>query len=416
MKINVFGDTIGAMVCAGCLAETGNNITLIGQRNADEAEPGLTRLLDSQIESGRLTLSQDFDRNAEMHIMALGPDDCGQGKLIAGQLDLYADKSSTLVIRSNFSIGIVDEIVKILPLEYAINPDFASDGHQIQSFTRPDRIIIGTHSEKIKQQLRILYAPFNRNKDVIIEMNPSSAELTKYATNAMLATRISMMNELASISEITGADIDEVRIGLGADKRIGRAYLYSGIGFGGYNFTRDLERIQKLLPLANLNGGHSLLKSVVEINENQKELFFRKLWQYFNCDLQGKTIALWGLGYKPNTTSVEGAASIALINAFAHQGCKLKLHDPFAIEDTKKWVEKHLTASEQQNVSYHEDMYEATTDADALCVLTEYKAFWSPDFSSLQNNMNTQILMDGRNLFNKYWVEEHGFKYFGVGR
>lgn len=416
MKINVFGDTIGAMVCAGCLAETGNNITLIGTRNADEAEPGLTKLLDNQIDSGRLTIDENFDKEAEMHIMALGPDDCGQGKLIAGQLDLYADKSSTLIIRSNFSIGIVDEITKILPLEYAINPDFASDGHQIQSFTRPDRIIIGTHSDKIKKQLRILYTPFNRNKDVIIEMSPASAELTKYSTNAMLATRISLMNELASISEKTGADIDEVRIGLGADKRIGRSYLYSGIGFGGFNFTRDLERIQRLLPASTENGGQSLLQSVIEINDNQKELFFRKLWQHFNCDLKGKTIAIWGLGYKPNTTSVEGAASIALINAFAHQGCKLQLHDPFAMQETKKWVEKHLTNNEQGQISYHEEMYEVTKNADALCVLTEYKAFWAPNFSSLKENMSSPIILDGRNLYNKYWVEENGFKYFGVGR
>lgn len=416
MRINVFGDTISAMVCAGCLAETGNHVTLIGERFADEAEPGLSKLLDSQMSCKRLDISNEFDREAEMHILSLGPDDCSKGKSIAGELELHADKNSTLVIRSNFSIGIVDQIAEIINLDYAINPDFASDGHQIQNFTRPDRIIIGTKSDKIKQQLRVLYAPFNRNKDVIIEMSPASAELTKYATNAMLATRISMMNELASISEKTGADIDEVRIGLGADKRIGRSYLYSGIGFGGYHFTRDLERIQKLLPSSTENGGQSLLQSVIEINNNQKELFFRKLWQYYNCELQGKTITLWGLGYKPNTTSVEGAASIALINAFVHQGCKLQLHDPFAMQETKKWVEKHLTSREQSNISFHEEMYEATQGSDALCVLTEYKAFWSPDFERLAAKMTSNIILDGRNLYNKFWVEENGFTYFGVGR
>lgn len=416
MKINVFGSTISAMVSAGCLAETGNYVTLIGVRTGEKAEPGLSKLLDSQIESGRLTISEKFDESAEIHFISLGPDDCSDAKAIAAELNAKADKQSTLVIRSNFSIGIVDQLAEISKMEYAINPDFASDGHAIQSFTRPDRIIIGTSSDTIKKQLRHLLTPFNRNKDVIIEMSPASAELTKYATNAMLATRISLMNELASIAEKTGADIDQVRIGLGADKRIGRAYLYSGIGFGGDNFTRDLERIQRLLPLATLNGGQSLLQSVIEINENQKELFFRKLWQFFDCDLEGKTITLWGLGYKPNTTSVEGAASIALINAFAHQNCKLKLHDPFAMEATKKWVEKHLTIAEQRNISYCEDMYEATENSDALCVLTEYKAFWSPDFAKLKNNMHANNILDGRNLYNRYFVEEKGFKYFGVGR
>lgn len=416
MKINVFGNTISAIVCAGCLAETGNNVTLIGERKGDEAEPGLSRLLDNQLANGRLSITEDFNPQATLHVLALGPEECAQSKQIAAELKWHAPEESMLVIRSNFSIGVVNDIVNIAPFEYAINPDFASDGHAIESFTRPDRIILGTSSERIKTVLRQLYTPFNRNKDVIIEMSPDSAELTKYATNAMLATRISLMNELASIAEKTGADIDQVRLGLGADKRIGRAYLYSGIGFGGDNFTRDLERIQKLLPSHTANGGHSLLEAVIEINDNQKELFFRKLWQHFDCDIEGKTIAIWGLGYKPNTTSVESAASVSLINAFVHQGCKLALYDPFAIEETQKWVEKHLNLKEQQLISYHSEMYEAANNADALCVLTEYKAFWSPDLDALKEQMNTPIVMDGRNLYNKYWVEESGFKYFGVGR
>ncbi len=416
MKINVFGSTIGAMVCAGCLAETGNNVTLIGERKGDEAEPGLSKLLDSQLETGRLIITNKWNKDAEAHFIAFGPDDCGEGKSIAAELHKNALKDSTLIIRSNFSIGVVNDLATISQLEYAINPDFASDGRAIHSFTKPDRIIIGTHSDKIKSQLRHLFAPFNRNKDVIIEMAPASAELTKYATNAMLATRISLMNELASIAEKTGADIEEVRMGLGADKRIGRAYLYPGIGFGGDNFTRDLERIQRLLPKSSQNGGQSLLQSVIEINDNQKELFFRKLWQHFNCNLEGKTITLWGLGYKPNTTVVDSAASVALINAFVHQGCKLKLYDPFALKQTQKWVKKHLTIKEQRLISFHEEMYEATDDSDALCVLTEYKAFWSPDLSSLSEKMNTPIILDGRNLYNKYWIQERGFTYFGVGR
>jgi len=416
MKINVFGNTVSAMVCAGCLAETGNNVTLIGKRPEEIAEPGLVELLDNQLKSERLTINDSLDSNAECHIIALDPDDCYNAKLIANQLAKSALRDSTIVVRSNFSIGLAKELAQTANLEFAINPDFAADGHAIQLFTRPDRIIIGTSSEKIREQLKQIFAPFNRNRDVILNMSPASAELTKYGTNAMLATRISLMNELASISEVIDADIEEVRLGLGADKRIGRAYLYPGVGFGGDNFTRDLERIKLLLPQAHQNGGNSLLQAVIDINENQKEIFFRKLWQYFDCDLNGKTISLWGLGYKPHTTSIESSASLTLITAFVNQGCTLKLYDPFALEASKEWVHKHLNNHQLQQISFHTEMYEATENSDALCVLTEYKAFWSPDLITLKENMNTPIILDGRNLYNKYWVEDNNFIYYGVGR
>ncbi len=404
------------MVCAGCLAETGNNVTLIGKRPEEIAEPGLVELLDNQLKSERLTINDSLDSNAECHIIALDPDDCYNAKLIANQLAKSALRDSTIVVRSNFSIGLAKELAQTANLEFAINPDFAADGHAIQRFTRPDRIIIGTSSEKIREQLKQVFAPFNRNRDVILNMSPASAELTKYGTNAMLATRISLMNELASISEVIDADIEEVRLGLGADKRIGRAYLYPGVGFGGDNFTRDLERIKLLLPQAHQNGGNSLLQAVIDINENQKEIFFRKLWQYFDCDLNGKTISLWGLGYKPHTTSIESSASLTLITAFVNQGCTLKLYDPFALEASKEWVHKHLNNHQLQQISFHTEMYEATENSDALCVLTEYKAFWSPDLITLKENMNTPIILDGRNLYNKYWVEDNNFIYYGVGR
>lgn len=416
MKINVFGNTVSAMVCAGCLAETGNNVTLIGKRPDDIAEPGLVELLDNQLTSGRLTITNELNPKAECHIIALEPDDCHNAKLIANQLAVSALPESTLVVRSNFTIGLAKELAQTAKLEFAVNPDFAADGHAIQRFTRPDRIIIGTSSEKIRTQLKQLFAPYNRNRDVILNMTPASAELTKYGTNAMLATRISLMNELATISEVIDADIEEVRLGLGADKRIGRAYLYPGIGFGGDNFTRDLERIKSLLPQAHHHGGKSLLQSVIDINENQKELFFRKLWQHFDCDLKGKTISLWGLGYKPHTTSIESSASLTLITAFINQGCSLKLHDPFALEASREWVHKNLSSHQQQQISFHAEMYEATEESDALCVLTEYKAFWSPDLAVLKENMQTPIILDGRNLYNKYWVEDNEFIYYGVGR
>lgn len=416
MRINVFGDSISAMVSAGCLAETGNHVTLIGQRKGDVAEPGLVELLDQQIEAKRLVISKEHDAKSECHILALQPDDCQNARRIASLLKESAQQDSTLIIRSNFTIGLASELSQISGLNFAVNPDFAADGHAIQAFMRPDRIIVGTHSEQIKQQIAQLFAPFNRNKDVTLIMSPASAELTKYATNALLATRISLMNELSSIAETIDADIEEVRLGLGADKRIGRAYLYPGIGFGGDNFTRDLERIKQLLPNSQSNGGHSLLQSVIDINDNQKELFFRKLWQHFDCQLNDKTITLWGLGYKPNTTTVNSAASVSLIKAFVNQGCHLKLYDPFALESIQAWLDENLTTEQLQQVTLFDEMYNATENSDALCVLTEYKAFWSPDLALLNDKMRSQIILDGRNLYNKYWIEDNHFIYYGVGR
>jgi len=416
MRINIFGDTISAMVSAGCLAETGNIVTLIGNLDNDHAEPGLAELLDSQVATKRLTISNELDQQATCHIIALEPDDCNNAKRIARELKQYAEIDSTLIVRSNFTIGLAKELAQTCELEFAVNPDFAADGHAIQNFMRPDRIIVGTNSETLKRQIQQLFAPFNRNQNVILTMTPESAELTKYATNALLATRISLMNELSSIAELIGADIEEVRLGLGTDKRIGPAYLYAGVGFGGDNFTRDLERIKHLLPAINQQSGHSLLQSVIDINENQKELFFRKLWQHFDCDLQGKTITLWGLGYKPNTTTVQSSASVTLIKAFAHQGCKLKLYDPFALDAARQWVKENLPIELQSNITFHEEMYEATQQADALCVLTEYKAFWSPDVAVLSDSMQQHVILDGRNLYNKYWFEDNHFTYYGVGR
>ncbi|WP_168188896.1 nucleotide sugar dehydrogenase [Thiomicrorhabdus sediminis] len=416
MRINVFGDTISAMVAAGCLAETGNKVTLIGARKKDYAEPGLNKLLEQQTEAKRLVFGDSHDTQAECHILALHPDDCQNARRIASLLQDNCLANSSLIIRSNFTIGLAKELAEICCLEYAINPDFAADGHAIQAFVRPDRIIIGSHSNHVKQQIALLFAPFNRNKDVIISMSPASAELTKYATNALLATRISLMNELSSIAEKIGADIEEVRLGLGADTRIGRSYLYPGIGFGGDNFTRDLQRIKSLLPEEHQNGGHSLLQSVIDINENQKELLFRKLWHHFDCQLADKTITLWGLGYKPNTTSVTSAASIKLISAFINQGCRLKLYDPFAKNSMQHWLEENLDKEQTSRIELCDEMYQATQNSDALCVLTEYKAFWSPDLSLLNDTMRSKIILDGRNLYNRYWIEDNHFCYYGVGR
>ncbi|NPA72789.1 MAG: UDP-glucose/GDP-mannose dehydrogenase family protein [Gammaproteobacteria bacterium] len=414
MKINVFGSSISALVCAGCLAESGNQVVLIGHRDNETIEPGLVKLLDAQIDAARLSIESQFDVEADFQILSLNANQCQEAKIICAKLAHSTNKDMCLVIRSSFTMGTIKQLSDIAKTDCLVNPDFASEGQAIQAFTRPDRIIIGSSNPQNTRNFKRLFAPFNRNQDVIIEMSEASAELTKYATNAMLATRISLMNELAIAAEHLGADIEEVRLGLGADKRIGSSFLYAGIGFGGTHFGEDLNRIQALI---NATGAReSLLESVITINEQQKELLFRKLWQHFDCQIEHKTIAIWGVSYKPNSNSIEGAPSLALIKAFVNQGCQLKIFDPMLDVNFMIWMKETLSLTQQAQVEICADMYEATQQADALCVVTEWKPFWSPNLVALKENMATPILLDGRNLYDKQWIEHNGFTYFGVGR
>lgn len=414
MKINVFGSNISALVCAGCLAETGNQVTLIGNRDKDHSEPGLLKLLDTQVDAQRLFFADAYDIHADIQIIALEPSSCAQAKTIATALAAGTNPNTSIIVRSNFTVGTFRTLSELSQKPCIINPNFASEGSEIIGFMRPDRIIIGSHSTEAIKSFKRLFAPFNRNRNVIIEMSPESAELTKYATNAMLATRISLMNELAKAAEHLGADIEEVRHGLGADKRIGQAYLYAGTGFGGADFEIDLSRIQKIIHDSGSEEG--LLKSVSLINEQQKEILFRKVWQHFNCQLEDKTVTLWGLSYKPNTHSIAGAPSLSLIQAFLNQGCHIKVFDPMLATNFTDWMHANLSLEQQQRIHIVDDMYTATEDSDALCVVTEWQSFYSPNFESLKNNLRTPIILDGRNLYDKAWLEENGFIYYGIGR
>ncbi len=414
MKINVFGDSISALVCAGCLAETGNQVTLVGHRDNERSEPGLAKLLDTQIDAGRLHVSNAFDIEAEYQIIALNPDQCLEGKQIALALAEGNHPERCIIIRANFTMGTSQRIAELAKIPCIVNPDFASEGRAIQDFKRPDRIIIGCRNPLAQQQFKRLFAPFNRNRNVMIDMSPESAELTKYATNAMLATRISLMNELALASESLGADIEEVRQGIGLDKRIGPSYLYAGIGFGGTHFAKDLCRIHKIINPSDSKEG--LLEAVIRINEQQKEALFRKFWQHFNCHIENKVVTLWGISYKPNSTSIEGAPSLELIKAFLNQGVTLQIFDPMLEVNFMIWLRENLSLEQQKRVEIISDMYEATENSDALCVVTEWQAFLSLDLEQLKANMNTPIILDGRNLYDKAWLTDNQFIYYGIGR
>jgi UDPglucose 6-dehydrogenase len=414
MKINVFGNHISALVCAGCLAETGNQVVLIGNRKDERSEPGLTKLLDAQIDAGRLEISTSFDIETEYQIIALDPEQCEEAKQIASQLAKGNNPNRCIIIRANFTMGTTQQIEKLANIPCVVNPDFTSEGRAIQDFKQPDRIIIGCRDSDTLTQFKRLFIPFNRNQNVMIEMSPESAELTKYATNAMLATRISLMNELALAAESLGADIEEVRQGIGTDKRIGTSYLYAGIGFGGTHFAKDLCRIHNIINPSDSKEG--LLEAVIRINDQQKEALFRKAWQHFGCHLEDKTITLWGISYKPNSSSIEGAPSLELIKAFLNQGSILQIFDPMLDVNFMIWMRENLSLEQQKRVHILTDMYEATQNSDALCVVTEWQAFLSLDLEQLKANMRTPLILDGRNLYDKAWLTENDFIYYGIGR
>ncbi|WP_319558000.1 nucleotide sugar dehydrogenase [Thiomicrorhabdus sp.] len=414
MNVNVFGSNISAMVCAACLAETGNQVTLVGQPKTGSPEPGLSKLIGEQTASGRLNISSDYDLEADVHILSLSADKDKKALEIAERLSDSANPDHCLIIRSNLDLKTIQEIERKANMPVIVNPDFTAEGQAISGFQKPDRIIVGSDDEKALKRFKLLFAPFNRNRDIFIQMSPQAAVLTKYATNVLIATRISLMNELARVAESTHADIEEIRQGLGSDKRIGFTYLYPGIGFGGVHLSRDLQRMQKLLDKSGSQQG--LLKTVYDINQQQKELLFRKAWQHYRCELDGRHIAMWGVTYKPNSSVIKEAPSLTLIEAFIHQGCHLHLYDPNLGSSFHNWVNKTFDAAQQARIHIHLDMYEAIRNTDALCVTTEAKLFWSPDLKRLKENMNVPMILDGRNIYDKQWMEEEGMIYYGVGR
>lgn len=414
MQINVFGSTISALVTAGCLAETGNQVTLIGEIPDQTAEPNLKKLLKTQRESGFLTAESTPNPQADFHFIALAPSACQEAVAIAQSLQNQAKKDSYLVLRSNFGFPLTHQIIEAVDIPCIVNPDFAADGNAISGFTRPDRIIIGCENQHAIDAFKGLMSPFNRYRDVSITMTQQSAILTKYATNVLIATRISLMNELALVAEEMDADIEQVRQGLGSDARIGFAYLYPGVGFGGEHLEMDLERVQALID--KTGSQENLLRSVKNINQSQKELLFRKLWQHYDCKLENKTIAIWGISYKPNTRAIKGAPSLVMIEALLHQGATLHLYDPQVGSAFTQWCADNLTEQQRSRLHLFEEAYQCVENTDALCVLTEWKQFWSPNFDTIKSLMSQPVIADGRNLYNPFQLQAKGFTYFGVGR
>ena len=408
MKVSVFGCELSGLVTAGALAQTGNQVIAlpIGKakvsdlRNAlmPREEPGLEGLIKTQLDEGSLTFEEDWRMGVEhgaVLILSVPSWRLGRAESVIEKIGQYATEDVLVVNQSSFPIGTADRFEAKLRLAFAERglvakvsvvamPEFISEGSALSDFTAPDRIVLGSHDAKSIKQVRDLMRPFNRITDQIKVMSTRAAEYTKYAVNALLATRISLVNELANNAEHFDIDMEEVRQGLGSDSRVGFSYLYPGCGFGGPSFASDVKNLVETLEGKGYDA--DLLKTVLSNNETQKEVLFRKAWRHFNTDLKGKTIAIWGLSFKPNTSTVENAPSLKTVEALIAQGAKVRAFDPKAMAD----FAEHCKGA--KGVKLVENMYDALEGADALFLMTEWKMFWSPNYPLMKQKMNTSSL------------------------
>ncbi|MEI2415942.1 UDP-glucose/GDP-mannose dehydrogenase family protein [Orrella sp. JC864] len=437
MKISVVGTGYVGLVTGACLAEMGNNVVCLDLdaakieklKNGEIPiyEPGLEAIVQRNLKAGRLRFTTDIDESvaySTVQFIAVGtpPDEDGSADLkyvLAAARNIAERMTDYKVVidKSTVPVGtarkVDEEIARTLAargadLSYSVisNPEFLKEGAAVEDFMRPDRIIIGADDEPSRSLMRDLYAPFVRNHDRLIMMDVASAELTKYAANAMLATRISFMNDLALFAEKVGADIESVRVGIGSDARIGFSFLYSGCGYGGSCFPKDV----KALIHSGHEVGHKLriLEAVEQVNDDQKRLLGRRAIAKFGEDLSGKHFALWGLAFKPNTDDMREAPSRELIEELLARGATVRAYDPIAMEEAHRLFGKRI--------SYADSALQACQDADALFIVTEWKEFRSPDFDALSRQMKAKVIFDGRNLYPPSDMADMGWEYLSIGR
>ena len=439
MKVSIVGSGYVGLVTGACLADVGNHVLCldVDERKIDMLrrgevpifEPGLREIVRANAAAGRLGFTTDPKEGARfgrLQMIAVGtpPGEDGSADLqyvlaAARAIATHMDGPRVIVDKSTVPVGTADrvraEIARTLaaagskhPFSMVSNPEFLKEGAAVDDFMRPDRIVIGADDPQAVEVMRELYAPFQRNHERLQVMDIRSAELTKYAANAMLATRISFMNELALLAERLGADIEQVRKGIGSDPRIGFHFLYPGTGYGGSCFPKD---VTALLRTAHENGlDLKVVRAVEEANERQKGVLVEKIVRRFGEDLSGRRIALWGLAFKPNTDDLREAPSRAVIDGLLARGATVSAFDPVAMPEAR-----HLYADEPR-VGFAADALEAADGADALAIVTEWKAFRSPDFDALKGRLASPVIFDGRNLYEPAAVRAHGFEYFPIGR
>jgi UDPglucose 6-dehydrogenase len=443
MDINVIGTGYVGLVLGACLADMGNQVVCI---DVDEGkiqtlkegkipiyEPGLAEIVSRNATENRLKFSSNLAEaipQANVHFIAVGTPSGEDGstdlsyvKSAASEIGRYMNSEANLIVnKSTVPIGsakIVKEVVAAelasrgvdVNFEVASNPEFLKEGSAISDFQKPDRIIIGVESVFAETTLRLIYAPFSKNHDCIMVMGIQDAEMTKYAANAMLATKISFMNEIAAICDQLSIDVENVRLGIGADRRIGYDFIYPGCGYGGSCFPKDVRALGKIAEQAGVQP--TMLIAVEERNEKQKRLLFSKLEAHFDS-LDGKLVAVWGLAFKPGTDDVREAPSVVLIKQLLDAGAKVKAYDPEASKTIRSSLPKEVFLDGR--VVLTESQYDATESADCLVVVTDWKAFQTPDFPLLKEQLSDPVIFDGRNLLQLEEVREQGFKYYGIGR
>jgi UDPglucose 6-dehydrogenase len=439
MKITVFGSGYVGLVTGACLADVGNEVLCI-DIDADKInklnqgiipiyEPGLEPIVKANHEAGRLKFSTDVAEGVNhglFQFIAVGtpPDEDGSADLqyvlaVAESIGTHMQEYKVIVDKSTVPVGTADKVrAKVqetlkkvqrdVDFDVVSNPEFLKEGAAIDDFMKPDRIVIGTDNPRTTELLRALYAPFNRNHDRLVAMDIRSAELTKYAANAMLATKISFMNELANMAEKLGADIEHVRLGIGSDPRIGYHFIYPGCGYGGSCFPKDVQALERIARQIDYDA--PLLQAVEAVNDRQKQRLFDKIGHHFGGDLAGKTIALWGLAFKPNTDDMREAPSRTLMEALWQKGAKVQAFDPEAMEETTRIY------GERDDLALCDSPEAALENADALVVATEWKVFRSPNFDQIKQSLSNPVVFDGRNIYDPDVMVQQGFTYYAIGR
>lgn len=451
MKITIIGTGYVGLVTGACLAELGNDVFCldVDQRKIDILnnggipihEPGLEEVVARNRAAGRLQFSTDVAASVahgEVQFIAVGtpPDEDGSADLqyvlaAARNIGKHMNGFKVIVDKSTVPVGTADRVSaavadelgkrqKDIGFSVVSNPEFLKEGAAVEDFMRPDRIVIGcdqtANGEKARSMMKTLYAPFNRNHERTYWMDVRSAEFTKYAANAMLATRISFMNELANLADHVGADIDAVRHGIGSDPRIGHSFLYAGCGYGGSCFPKDVQALERTAQEYGMN--LQILNAVEAVNMRQKQVLGNKIHQRFGDNLSGRHFAVWGLAFKPNTDDMRAASSRVLLGELLRSGATVAVYDPVSMEEARRVLELDFYDAPEllASIRYASSPTDALHDADALAIVTEWKAFRSPDFDLLKSRLKQPVIFDGRNLFDPAIMTELGIEYHGIGR
>jgi UDPglucose 6-dehydrogenase len=439
MKITIFGSGYVGLVTGTCLAEVGNDVICMDIDETKIAklqqgiipiyEPGLEAMVKENQAEGRLRFTSNVKEAVDhglFQFIAVGtpPDEDGSADLqyvlaVAKSIAEHMEDYRVVIDKSTVPVGTADKVKKVMQdilanrgksLEFDVvsNPEFLKEGAALNDFMKPDRIVVGTDNPRTAELLKALYAPFNRSVERVITMDIRSAELTKYAANAMLATKISFMNELANLAEYLGADIENVRHGIGSDSRIGYSFIYPGCGYGGSCFPKDVKALERT---AKEQGYHAeLLNAVENVNNRQKHRLFEKINTHYQSNVKGKVFAVWGLAFKPNTDDMRDAPSRVVIESLIAAGATIQAYDPEAME------EAHRIFGNNPSIKYSQSPKEAIQNADALVIVTEWKQFRSPDFDLLNSSLKDSVIFDGRNMYEPSIVKRSGLTYFAIGR